>query len=270
MSDKLNLRSSSLGTYSDCLCRGFANSFRKKIFELGFVLNDQNYNISAALGTAAHEGAKIDLIAIKDGKDRPSMADVEAASMATLDDKIQIETQYDGSTPNYNTAQKQLAAIVKSHYLKVAPLSDPLYVEKRLWCNVGDKIILTGQPDEISRSMVIKDIKTGAKKSYIFQLGGYGILAEAQGLEIDGAEIIGLPRPKRGGVVEIYKENISGEVMHHGAIPATFSLLNTICDKYDALEAGDQILDVNPSSSMCSRRMCPAYGTNFCIATCGK
>lgn len=267
---KINLRSSSLGGFADCMARGFASAFRKNIIALGYELNERNYNVAAALGSGVHEGVKLDLTAIKDGLDRPRIEDVEECAIDCFNEKVQSETQYDNVTPNYSTAQKQISSIMKSHYLKVAPQSDPEFVEERLWCNVGEKVILTGQPDEISRSRVIKDIKTGAKKSHIYQFGAYGILAEAHGIEIQGAEVIGLPRPKRNGVVEIYSEKISGDILHHGAIPSTFRIIEKINDGVDELVAGNQILEVNPSSSMCSRRMCAAWGNAFCVATCGK
>ena len=81
------------------------------------------------------------------------------------------------------------------------------------------------------------------------------------------AEIIGIPRPRKGRPVEVYTDRIEGEQLHHGAIPAVLDLVDNITRAVDTVIDGDPVYQVNPASSFCSRHLCPAHGTPFCVAT---
>jgi len=270
---KIRIRASSLPTYADCMARGIAGTLRKLVASQGYTLNQRGRTVGATVGTACHAGVSMDLQAILDGRDRPTSRQVEALSVATLQAGTSVDDApmvYDDLTPNPPEAVRQVLAITRTHYQRVAPVSHPILVEQRLFCHIGDKVVLTGQPDNIDRTpsgSTVRDLKTGRRSNHVLQLGGYGLLADSNGIEVDDAEIVGIPRPKKGRPVDIYTDTISKEILHHGAIPAVLDLVEQITENVDRVMAGDPIYQVNPASTLCSRKFCPAHGTAFCVAT---
>jgi hypothetical protein len=252
------------------MARGIATALSHLVKDQGYELRQRGRRVASMLGTAAHSGVAMDLGAIAAGEERPKAKEVEELAISTFQEKatkLDAPTVWDDLTPNQPEAVRQLLAITRTHYQRIAPLARPIAVEVRLWCRIGDRVILTGQPDSLDASRVVQDLKTGRRSSHVLQLGSYGLLAESNGTDIDAAEIIGIPRPRKGRPVETYNDRIEGEQLHHGAIPAVLDLVEKITDAVDQVVAGGPIFQVNPASSMCSRRFCPAHGTPFCVAT---
>ena len=270
MKDTITIRASSLGTFADCMGRGLAGALRSLVEDQGHQLHRRGRSVSATVGTAAHAAVAHDLDAIRRGIQRPKAREVEELAIDTFQGKASATdapTIWDDLTPNQPEAIRQLLAITRTHYTKIAPMAQPVQVEARLWCKIGDRVVLSGQPDSVDASRVIQDLKTGRRSSHLLQLGGYGLLAESNDLEVDAAEIIGIPRPRKGRPVEIYNDRIDGDQLHHGAIPAVLDLVESITQEVDRVLAGDPVFKVNPASSLCSRKFCPAHGTPFCVAT---
>lgn len=271
MTSTITIRASSIGAHSDCGARGIASSYRKQVMAAGYELNPTRAHVGAVVGTAVHAAANLSLSAIVDNERlRPELPEIESTGIGLFEESTgHIQTQFDAITPNITEAHRQILAMVRTHYHYVVPVSKPIAVEQRLWCAVGPRVILTGQPDSIEPGL-IQDIKTGRRTSWMMQVGAYGLLAESNGIKIDAAEIIGIPRPKKNKPVELYRQRTDGRMLHHGAVPAVLNTIDRITENMDRVSAGDPVLDVNPVSAMCSRHMCTAYGTAFCIATCGK
>ena len=268
--DTINIRASSLGTFADCMGRGLAGALRPLVEEQGYTLNRRGRSVSAMVGTAAHAGVAHDLDAIRRGIQRPKAKDVEELAIDTFQGKATAQdapTIWDDLTPNQPEGVRQLLAISRLHYNQIAPMATPVLVEARLWCKIGDRVILSGQPDSVDATGVIDDLKTGRRSSHLLQLGGYGLLAESNDLDVNAARIIGIPRPRKGRPAGFYMDRIEGDQLHHGAIPAVLDLVESITQEVDHVLAGDPVFKVNPASSLCSRKFCPAHGTPFCVAT---
>lgn len=267
----LTVRASSLSSFADCMARGFASSMRSLVEGAGYVLRSSPRSVSAMVGHGAHASVSADLTAIKDRRARPSSRDAEEigilafrADLAADDSEVLL----DDTTPDRNIAEKQIRGISLVHYETIAPYSDPVSVEDRLFARVTSAgVLLSGQPDSIERSGVIRDLKTGRRGNFSFQLAGYSVLAASNGIPVSAGEIVGIPRCKPGSVLETYKDRIEGEVLAAGPVLAVFDLVGRISAAAARIEAGDPVLGVNPGGILCSPRFCAAHGTRFCVAT---
>lgn len=276
MTANLELRASSLGNFADCMARGLASSLRDLVVGAGYQIRGRTEHISALVGTGAHAAISADLVAIKDGINRPSPQDLEELGIVKFRGAIrdaEAPISMDDTTPDTNRGEKQIREISAVHRAQVAGSSRPVAVEERMWAalGVGGGVLLSGQPDSLEDlrpgGLTVRDLKTGRRSNYLHQLGAYSLLAEANGLTITDAEIVGIPRAKAGTIPEAYGEITPGGVIQYGAIPAVFSLVEEITRAVDRVNAGDPVYQVNPGSALCSVRFCPAHGTRFCIAT---
>lgn len=260
-----------MSTYADCMLRGIVVNQPTMVRQTGFTVRPHVRRIGALVGTACHAGIQNDLSSIMASAERPSERDIGEIAVENFRSNSEGNpVVFDQLTSDINDAHHQICQITACHYNRYAPVSKPVLVEQRLWCQIGNDVVLTGQPDYIVSDMDIIDIKTGAPKNYLLQFAGYGILANTNGYSIRGCEVIGIPRSKRNRRIEPYSQRTSPEVLNHGAIPVAIELIRQIRDAVSTFATAPEQVPCNPTSTLCSDRYCPAWGTKICRLTTNK
>jgi PD-(D/E)XK nuclease superfamily len=271
MTDKpaIRVRASGLAEYLDCSRRAAARSFRQSVEERGFTLRKLENNIAAAIGTATHEGATWSLAEqIKTGK-LGDQVEAEHRSLESLKREREMGVTYDNTSPDPNTAEKQVVRQLRTFRVYIAPAIVPTAVERRLEGQVAEGMILTGQSDiaeSISTGGIgIRDLKTGVKEKYHgAQLGAYSLLGRAHGEDVREMKVDFIQR------VPIRNEQPEPQLISYDVAETeqlTWATLKRIKRDHDEFhETGDlNIFLPNPGSMLCSAKYCPAHGTRFCV-----
>ena len=276
------IRASSLTYWPDCERRGAARLFKSIVEARGFMLRATPVHIGAPIGTATHAGAAYGLQAKIDTGELAPLSQAVDVSMASLDEELARYGEIDWKprdAANVDQAQKQARRMLAMVHLKVSPFIKPAAVEDRLTADIGDGFILSGQRDmygvEIATAndnyyspgdqgqWKTKDLKTGATSGpHMPQTGAYSILGRSHGYQVDGAEIIQIPR------VSLKKPQPEPIIISlpiesaERAAESTYKRIKSTLIEF--METGDpHVFLANPTSIMCSDR-CPAWGTPFC------
>lgn len=268
--EKQEIRCSMLTSYQDCPRRAAASSFKKHVENVGFTLNQRGKGIGATLGTACHSGVEHSLThklntgtaaPIKDCIDR-SISEYETLRG---DDEI----VFDATTKTENEAKNQIIEIQKAHHVFIQPEIKPFLIEKRMFADLGDGFVLSGQPDLITTSSACRDLKTGAHESnYMAQLGGYSVLANSNGIKVKEISLDFIPRAPKG-------KPICPQSITYDLKIAEFTAFKTVqrikSDFKEFSQTGNaHAFPANPMSMMCSNKFCTAHGTKFCEYTYKK
>lgn len=281
-SDPIKIRCSALTLWPDCERRAACRLFPSIVESKGYMLRTTAIHVGAPIGTAVHAGAAFGLQTKIDTGELSSLAEATDVSMVGLDQAIEearggIEWK-PGIAGNRDQAQKQVIRMLAMVHIKLSPTINPSAVEDRLEADIGDGFILSGQRDIYGIEVVpidpgvdlirpggwrIKDLKTGAHSgSHMPQTGGYGILARSHGNQVDGADIIHLPRVPLSKIqpepitipVDIEAAERSAEKTYERAKESLIAFMET----------GDpHVFLANPFSKLCNES-CPAWGTPFC------
>lgn len=268
------IRASSLPQYGDCARRWAANQLRDEVEDAGYVLNEPTRNIGAAIGTAVHKAGAVMLEEKARTGNLPPASVTDDAAIAALRTEASFgEMITDRETPNLNDGEQQTLRMARVYREQVAPQIQPLIVEERLEAQVSPLLALSGQADVIAREPgKILDLKTGKKKgNHNAQLGAYALLARTQGIDIhesatDFIQRVPLKKPQPDHVRDerdiATVESAAINTMRH--IEADLKMFRE-GDALDFVKAGDPwAWQANPSSILCSRKWCPAFGTAFC------
>lgn len=273
------IRVSALSNYADCPRRGAARLFWKQIRDYGYRLRPTRRGIGAIVGIAEHKavatcfGHKARTGTLPTGVTAVEVAVTELqAGIAGARGDIEFDGP-NGATANQNEAEQQIIRMTTSYWLDVAPSVDAILVEERLEAEVSPGLILSGQPDIVAREPgAVRDLKTGVRMgNHSPQLGGYSLLARSHNLEITQAVIDWVPR------VRLSKGQplpVSASVPVAAAETAASNIVRHIEGDLRTFEEGDEERRIkpgdpwaflaNPSSSLCSPKYCPAFGTDFC------
>jgi len=272
------IRVSSLAGYTDCPRRAAARIFWREIADAGFRLRKLPTSIGAVIGTAVHAGAA-HVLGEKavTGRLPYRTRAIETSREALADGVNSAEVQFDapsGPTQNFRDAVDQTTRMSGVYHDTIAPTINPIVVEERFEADVGGGIVLSGQPDLICREPSrIRDLKTGQRMpaSFAPQLGGYSLLARTHGHAIESAAIDYVKRvsPSKPQPVPATTEAAIG----HAETAAT-NIIRQIKADIRMFRSGDPGLGINPgdpwsfmanpSSTLCSAKWCPAWGTEFC------
>jgi hypothetical protein len=271
------IRVSSLTGYPDCPRRGAARLFRNIILAAGYTLRSPRRGIGAVVGTAVHKAASRCFEFKAEHGDLPTAESAVDCAVIELADGIgHQEIEYDGprgATHNRNDAEQQTIRMTRGYWRTVAPTVDPIMVEQRLEAEISPGLVLSGQPDIICHEPgSIRDLKTGAKMgSHAPQLGGYSLLARSHDLDISEASIDWVPRVP---LKHPQPDPVSVPVTIRDAETAASNIIRHMEADLRTFQRGDperRILPgdpwaflANPSSMLCSRKYCPAHGTEFC------
>lgn len=267
-------RISNLPKWNDCPTRCAANVIRKELTEMGYVFPEYVNGVSSAIGTGSHAGIKAYLEAMK--TEAAKVTDAVEAGINAYNSEVEKGIEYDATSPDGNTAETQIKAIVNAYIFGIVPTieSDPndIVLEKRLEATIPGHNIggiqygftLSGHPDIVETKIKrVRDIKTGKNaQTNHSQLGGYSLLCKAMGETIpETCAIDHIPRNKKGcGEPQVYsyEAGLCESEARNVVTIATYQLARFLSS--EKLEC----LPNNTASMLCSSKYCSAYGTDFC------
>lgn len=266
------IRISMLPTVLDCTRRAAANQFSKLIDDAGYKLNERTTGIYTILGTGTDAAINNMLThKIKTG-DLPSPENSIEAGVSKFEEEIKDAESiiYDDTTSNQDAAKFQIDRFVKFYQRDIAPRlafpgnADPKdHIQKKVEMRLSGYQI-TGHIDLITLYSIC-DTKTGkALRAYHSQLGGYANLEVGQGGKKPKYLIVHyLPRVNwrksyPGTKIQLYDVEFSINESWY-AINQIIRDLNNFKDT-----TNPACFPANPQSTLCARKYCRAYGTNFC------
>ncbi len=240
--------------------------------DYGFEFNNTKNHVGSAVGTAAHEGVAFLMRQFKATGQWGGMTRAKqgaAAAAAAMVEEARESLIMDRITRGTEDAVKAAMKIVTAYHETMIPTGEPLIIEKGLKCTFQDpqfmsEYELTGTLDVFLMGGFLRDLKTATElKNYYAQIGCYIDLLESNGYPVSGAYIDHYPRTRPGmlqipGVpVAINKEVAKkhSRLVH----------LQTFRALQEMIDSGDpEVLVARPSTRLCSKKFCPAYGTDFC------
>lgn len=261
MSASVIIRPSSLSSYMDCGRRAATKLFWREIADAGFVLRPLPASIGAATGTGTHTGMAYMLREKMLSGDLGNATECEHRALESLSEQIAPGVVYDSTSPDLNTAQKQVIRQVKSYRLYIAPKLNPIAVEQRYEAQVSDDMTLSGQVDIAENG--VRDLKTGKLRPNHPQYGSYSLLLRTHGIEVPRIVEDFVPR------VSLKQEQPEPQEIVYDVAQCenvAMSLIRKLERDYrEFLESGDpNAFLANPSSMLCSPKYCSAHGTTFC------
>jgi hypothetical protein len=272
------VRPSSLTTFADCGRRWASRHLADEISAAGYRLRTGlSSHVGAAVGTGVHAAAAYSLhVRLQSGGSLGRDADAEEQGILAFRDRAAAEmVDWDGTTPDSNTAEAQIRRMSRAWRRSEAAESNPLQVEERLeaefapgWRVSGQLDLLAGDPDQI-----VRDTKTGTRRrANGVQYGAYGMIWRAWGY-----------RPK--GVIEDYLQRVALAKEQPPVQSHPIDIVLAQREAFEVLEAvrtataeferrlanpngrpPEGAFRPNPASALCSARFCPAWGTEFCRA----
>lgn len=233
-----------------------------------------SYSVAATIGAATHRAGEVILREKAESGSPPTVGvGTDAARDYLVEALAQGEITYDGLTANRTDALRQVIAMSRTYYHKVAPRISPTLVEHRLEADFGG-IVVSGQADVVAvEPGQIDDLKTGARipGNFNAQIGCYSLLARSAGLEIEQGAIDFI---KRVPVGRVQPDPIRIIVPLAIAEQTAMNVIRHIVDDLRVFREGDDRLGLkagdpaaflaNPNSVLCSAKYCPAHGTSFC------
>lgn len=272
------VRPSSLTTYLDCPRRWAARHLTDEVTAAGYDLaRAQPSGAGALVGSGVHAGNAYTLEQKRAGIESAAN-DAVQAGIEGLRQRIQTEgAAWDETTPSVNTAEQQVARMIKTYLIHVAPQIRPLEVEERLEAVMSPTWILSGQVDALAlaatntNSQVLRDTKTGTqRRANAVQYGAYALILEAHGF--NPARLIEdfIQR------VPLKKEQPAPASLHFDPAEAKRDAFEAIralmrdTEDFRARQADPNgepphhAFRANPASSLCSLRWCPAWGSRWC------
>jgi hypothetical protein len=249
--------------YPDCGGRAAAKQFRPLIEKAGFTLRKLPPSIGAACGTAVHAAVQELLIPVMDGEPVGSLDEAVAQALLAFREEIRPGAEWDDTTPNLLTAEFQIRRMAQA-YLTIAGGVVPDGIEFPLEMALDSRWKLTGTIDLYTAEPALDDLKTGAlMRPYQAQLGGYKKLLNHHGFPVKTTRQTFIKRARKT------KPQPPAERLEYDpevCERAADSIIGAIVRDTERFErTGDPYaFPRNPMSLMCSRRYCPAHGTDFC------
>jgi len=265
------IRPSSLSGYGDCPRREAAKLFRFEIEAAGFLLRETATGIAPVLGTAVHEGAA-DILRTKLKTGEPGSLDSGTeVGIESLNQAMQKGAVFDTKTETRRVAEKQVRRMVRVFHEQLAPKIAPIAVETRLEAKIEDGFVLGGTADnETIEPGAIRDLKTGvASRTHAAQLGAYSLLSRSHGRlihhgKVDFIQRVAPNKEQPPAVTTTYPVKDIEQL----AISRVRRVIGDLKEFRARVEHDfgppEYAFDVNPMSSLCSDKWCPAWGTSFC------
>jgi len=263
------VRGSYLSAYADCTRRGAARLFPDLVKDAGYRLNWLNANIGAATGTGTHAAAAVTLGEKAKTGELGNITEAEQAGLDALNEAVEYGVTWDPTSPDLNTAQKQVIRQHKIYRMRVATKIQPVTVEKRLNVRIDDLgLILSGQSDVIATTTdaELRDLKTGVvSRANGPQYGAYVLLQKAH-----GDPVLGVVEDyvERAPISKPQPEPVENKYNAERVAFLAESVLRRIRQDLDAWTTHQNPVlawIANPNSMLCSEKFCPAYGTDFCF-----
>lgn len=270
MNTMIDIHPSSLTEYADCPRRAAAKMLRRDINHAGYTLREPNRVIGASVGTAVHTGAQYTLDCKIDTGTLAPLKDTQERAMDMLQTGIADGIVWDDTSPNRNTAEKQTLRMVGEYMKSIAPAIEPMRVEYKMSYPISEGYQIVGTIDLLADfPSALRDLKTGAKmKMHLPQIGGYHYMLRKHGHPVQKLAVDYLPR------VSINKSQPPAQYHEYDAQLAEQSAAAVIRrfmsdhKEFEKRRVAGQPLEfaflANPSSMLCSKKYCPAHGTQFC------
>lgn len=279
MSTERIIRPSSLVDFLDCPRRWAARNLRKEVEAAGYDLAERRPSGAGALvGSGVHAGAAWTLEQMRGGGAAGAEATAIDAAVEGFRERAAEEgAEWDDTTPSANTAEKQIARMVRVYRRQIAPQLAPIEIEERMETVPAPGWVLSGQVDALAAALgaeagqTLRDTKTGrVKRANGIQYGAYSLILEAHGF-------------KPVHLLEDYIPRVALSKEQPGATTTEFNAHDARMDAWQAIQgimaateefaarAADPNGDdprgpfrPNPSSSLCSAKFCPARNTRWC------
>lgn len=248
--------------WADCARRAAAKQYPELLKGAGFETRKLLPSIGAAVGTAAHAGAAHLLRIKKEWGGVAELAKAETIAFDCLLAEIAPGAEWDDTTPNSLVAQMQIRRLLEA-YIPIVASTEPAEIEKELRAESGDWEFV-GHVDLFTADGHLDDLKTGAvRRPYQAQLGGYVLLAKANGLDVKSIGITFVRRGKRTKPQPPAERQFYDLDTAERAAWSTIGAIKRDVEAFEKTGDPDTFL-ANPMSMMCSKRYCPAWGTSFC------
>lgn len=258
------IRPSSLPTWADCERREAAKLFPKVIERAEFSLRKTVPTVGAAIGTATHAGIERGLRDYQEsGAWSPDR--ITPAVREAFEAEAEGGVLWDDTTRDPVSAITQAARQAMTAVDTYAGEVEPLAFEQNLKARIDDDFVLGGTIDMIEVEG-LDDWKTGTvQRGNIAQYGGYALLAKAHGYRVDWVREVYIPRK---GVTKPQPEPIETVYDVAAAEEVARESIRRVKEAVTRFrETGEpSVFLPNPSSMLCGRDYCPAFGTAFCRA----
>ena len=266
------VRASSLPSYNDCARRTLADSenFSPELIEAGYRIYTRKATVGPSIGQGLHSAQEAILLSKREGRILNLGEAVEVALNA-FRDEIKDGCVWDAMTPNAREAEMQLERMVDAHLRQIAPKIaaeeiDDDSIERELRADIGDGFKLSGHWDFRSSVGLLRDLKGGQDTWPVAaQVGAYKILGDVNGLPVNGAVVDHVPRCKLSKP-QLPVTSFAYDIDFARAY-AIATLKRVKRDITEFRRTGNiEDLPANPMSEMCSKKLCPIYGTSACQA----
>lgn len=259
----LEVHCSALPMYADCGRRQAAKMFRPLIQQQGYEFRTEPQGIGAAVGTAMHDAIGYTLQAKIDTGDLGNQTEAEQRGLQSLEDRVRQGLSWDQTTPNLNTAQKQVVRQSRAYRLMTAPNIEPVAVEYQIRAQRDSGLVVSGRLD-LMVDNGLRDAKSGrVRRVNAAQYGGYALLREAKGLptgEIHEDYVARVSiRDPQPDPVDI---SLDIEVCKSAAL-AVLSRIEFDLAHFKATGRREAFM-ANTNSMLCSAKFCEAFGTDWC------
>lgn len=256
------IRASSLPGFQDCPRRTAARVFRNMILDAGYQLRETAQHIGASVGTATHAAlAHTFQEKIKTGELGNATED-EQVGLESLRETMSRGVMWDATTPEPNTAEKQVLRMYRVFRLKAAPAMTPTAVEHEVELTTKAGNIVRGHIDLAADG--IHDYKTGTmRRQNLAQMGCYSMLSRACG---ENAGSLTEHYIKRVPVAEMQPEPTAHGFERDLSERVAASIILRVERQVEQFQRdGDpQAFAANPMSVLCSAKFCCCHSTAFC------
>lgn len=252
------LRPSTLSSYPDCPRRSIASTQPNLIASQGYKPVELLPEIASIIGTSAHGVMESTLnTKIRTGE-LGSLKQGLEYGINLYEESTKDGVVWDAHASTHDQARFQITEIAKHYHNNVSPIVNPIQVEQELSGTIRDYQIV-GHID-ITEPTRCRDKKTGVyKPKSKAQLGAYSWLMHVNGHTVTDNPIVDwVPRRKNKYVMIEYdlKESLQ----------SAKNVLNRMIDDIERFKISEDPAEfmANPMSQMCSNKLCPAHGTEFC------
>jgi hypothetical protein len=266
----IRARASSLPTYDQQCARLWAARNLPRKMTASYGLRELQSHVGAAIGTATHAGAAHLMTEFgKSGEvgGTPRREEAREIAIASLREATIEGLTFDPVTPDPNSGERQIGAMVAVYHGSIAPDVPPLLVERGLKMMIADTIEITGHVDLFLIDQVPDDLKTGRHRPQAFsQYGSYSLLLRANGFPVAGKfrerymPRVAVGKPQPAPEVREFPQGI----LERQALSSAKRIARDLAE-FD--RTGDpETFAANPASWLCKEHLCPAWGTTFCNA----
>lgn len=256
------IRASYTTHWPDCPRRMSARMFPSEVRSAGYNLRDTAPSIGASVGTATHASIASCMRCKISSEMLGNATEDEQRGLESLKEQISQGVQWDPTTPNLNTGEKQVLRQYRAFRVHVAEELHPVAIEERLECRTARGNTLSGQADLDDGGVF--DHKTGInRRSNMAQFGCYSLLRRANGHGVEHITENFIAR------VALDKEQPPPQLVYYDpdvAERVAAAIVQDIEDRYArfAVKQDNLIFMANPNSQLCSARWCPAFHTDYC------